>query len=322
MSATTATPPQTRSPAPAVLPPSARRHPRAEQIALGIFIVVPLLALAAAIPLAWDRGLSGVDIVLAVVAYAVTGHGITVGYHRLFTHRAFRAPRWLRIALAIAGSMAIEGPVAHWVADHRRHHAFSDQEGDPHSPWRYGTSTRALLKGMLHAHVGWLFNSELTNPERFAPDLLADADLVRVSRLFPVWVAVSLLLPALIGGLWTMSWVGALVAFFWASLVRVALLHHVTWSINSICHSTGERPFATRDRSTNVWPLAILAMGENWHNYHHADPTSARHGVERGQLDSSAALIALFERLGWAREVRWPSAERIAARRAQPLSAG
>jgi stearoyl-CoA desaturase (delta-9 desaturase) len=202
--------------------------------------------------------------------------------------------------------------VIQWVADHRRHHAFSDREGDPHSPWLFGTGPIALARGFWHAHMGWLYERDLTNRDRFAPDLVADQDLVRVDKLFPVWTVVSLLAPAALGGLITWSWWGALSAFFWAGIVRVAVLHHVTWSVNSICHMIGERPFAARDRSANFWPLAILSFGESWHNLHHADPTSARHGVQRGQIDISARTIWVFEKLGWAWNVRWPSPQRLA----------
>jgi len=290
------------------------RKARWEQYALAAFIGIPLAAVVAAIPVVWGWGIGWRDVVLAFLMYAVTGHGITAGFHRYFTHGSFKATRALRVGLAVAGSMAIEGPVIRWVADHRRHHAYSDRDGDPHSPWRYGETFGALCKGLFHAHVGWMFDVEQTNQRRFAPDLLADRDVVRISRQFPMWVLVSLLSPALIGGLWSMSWTGAATAFFWASLVRVAVLHHVTWSINSICHTWGEKPFKTRDRSVNVWWLAFLSMGESWHNLHHADPTCARHGVLRGQLDTSAEFIRIFERLGWASEVRWPSQERIEAR--------
>ncbi len=218
--------------------------------------------------------------------------------------------------------MAVEGPVTRWVADHRRHHAYSDKDGDPHSPWRYGETFGALSKGLWHAHIGWLFDIEQTDQERFAPDLLADRDVARVNRLFPLWVLLSLGLPPLVGGLWAQSWQGALTAFFWASLVRMAVLHHATWSINSICHAFGERPFKTRDRSANVWPLAFLSMGESWHNLHHADPTAARHGVDRWQFDSSAELIRGLEKLGLATDVRWPSRERLDARRVAPAGSG
>ena len=288
-----------------------------EQVALALFIGVPFVALVAAVPVAWGWGLGWRDVAIAVVMYAVAGHGITVCFHRYFTHGSFKARRPLRIALAVAGSLAIEGPVVRWVADHRKHHKFSDRDGDPHSPWRYGESLPALCKGLLFAHLGWLFDVEQTPQRQYAPDLLDDPDVVRVSRAFPALVAFSLLLPALVGGLWSWSWQGALSAFFWGSLVRIGLLHHVTWSINSICHAVGERPFKSRDRSGNVWWLAVLSMGESWHNLHHADPTSARHGVLRGQVDSSARLIAWLERLGWAYDVRWPSAARIAARRTE-----
>jgi len=282
-----------------------------EQVALYLFVIVPFVAVLAAVPVAWGWGLGWHDVVITAVFYIVSGLGITVGFHRYFTHGSFKAKRGLRIALALAGTLAIEGPVIRWVADHRRHHAFSDKEGDPHSPWRYGTSIRALAKGLFYAHVGWLFDVEQTNQERFAPDLLADSDLKRIDRAFPYIVAFSLLGPALVGGLWSMSWTGALTAYFWASLVRICVLHHVTWSINSVCHTIGEQPFAARDQSRNFWPLAIISFGESWHNLHHADPTSARHGVLKGQLDPSARVIRWFEQLGWAEGARWPSRERI-----------
>ncbi|MGZ4749854.1 MAG: acyl-CoA desaturase [Oryzihumus sp.] len=323
---TTATPTARTTPPTTPTPPAApaadqgeavapERKRGGEQVALALFIGIPFLALLAAAPVAWGWGLGWHDIVIALVMYAVAGHGITVGFHRHFTHGSFKANRGLKIALAVAGSLAIEGPVVRWVADHRRHHAFSDREGDPHSPWRYGETVPALAKGLWWAHTGWLFDVEQTPRSKYAPDLMADEDLQRVDRAFPWLVALSMLLPPLVGGLWSMSWQGALTAFFWASLVRVALLHHVTWSINSICHAMGERPFKSRDRSGNVWWLAVLSMGESWHNLHHADPTCARHGVEPGQVDSSARVIWAFEKLGWARDVRWPVAKRLDARR-------
>jgi stearoyl-CoA desaturase (delta-9 desaturase) len=291
-----------------------------EIVTLSAFVVVPFLALAAVVPAVWGWGLSWLDVGLAVGFYFFTLLGVTVGYHRYFTHGSFKAARPLRLFLAVAGSMAIQGPVVQWVADHRRHHAFSDREGDPHSPWRYGHDTRALLKGMYHAHLGWLFDRRKTNAERYAPDLLKDAALVRTSRMFVVWSFVSLVLPGIIGGLVTGSWAGAWTAFFWAGLVRIGLLHHVTWSINSVCHVMGNRPFMSRDRATNFWPLAILSGGESWHNLHHADPTCARHGVLRGQIDMSARVIWVFEKLGWAHSVKWPDPVRLAAKR-RPVEA-
>jgi stearoyl-CoA desaturase (delta-9 desaturase) len=284
----------------------------APHIAVYVFVVLPLLALVAAVPFAWGWGLTWVDVAIALVFYVVSGLGVTVGYHRYFTHGSFKAVRPLRIALALAGSMAMQGPVITWVADHRRHHAFSDKEGDPHSPWLFGTSPVALARGFWHSHMGWLFDRDKTNAQRFTPDLLADRDIVRVDRLFVLWSVLTLLLPAALGGLLTMSWWGMLTAFFWAGLVRVGLLHHVTWSINSICHMIGDQPFAARDHSRNVWPLAVLSFGESWHNLHHADPTCARHGVQRGQVDISARVIWAFEKLGWAHSVRWPTQRRLA----------
>ncbi|RSM80753.1 acyl-CoA desaturase [Kibdelosporangium aridum] len=289
---------------------------------LKMFLLVPFAALIAAVPLVWGWGMSLLDLVLASVLYVIATLGATVGYHRYFTHGAFKANRPLRIALAIAGSFAVQGSVIFWVASHRRHHAYADREGDPHSPWLFGTSPGALLKGFWHAHMGWMFSRDVTNYERFAPDLLRDKDIQMVHKLFGVWTASSLVLPALLGGLISWSWWGALTAFFWAGLVRIAFLHHVTWSVNSICHMVGSRPFASRDRAANFWPLAILSMGESWHNSHHADPTCARHGVLRGQIDISARTIWIFEKLGWAWDVRWPTAERLARKRVGAETAG
>ncbi|MBB6172009.1 stearoyl-CoA desaturase (delta-9 desaturase) [Nocardiopsis mwathae] len=282
---------------------------------LGVYIGLPILAVVAAVPFAWGWGLTWVDVSIFVVAYIISGLGITVGYHRYFTHGSFKANRPLRIALAVAGTLAIEGPVINWVADHRRHHKYADREGDPHSPWRFGSDWKALGKGLVYAQFGWLFASERTSVQRFCPDLLADKDVARISRLFLPIAGVSLFLPALIGGLVTMSWWGALTAFFWGALVRLFLLQHVTWAINSICHAFGEEHFEVRDKSRNVWWLAILSFGESWHNLHHSDPTCARHGVLKGQIDPSARVIWMFEKLGWAWNVRWPNESRLAAKR-------
>lgn len=293
-------------------------RPRWKHVALWVFTVGPLLAVALAVWLAAanGQGPSVLDVVLAVSFFAVTGHGVTVGFHRHLTHRSFAARRGVRIALTVAGSLAVEGPVIGWVADHRRHHAFSDRDGDPHSPWRYGDSLPALLRGLWWAHVGWLFEREQTSKERYAPDLLADPDIVRVDRAFPVLTALTVVSPALLG--WALSGgnlAAAWSALLWAGLVRIFVLHHVTYAINSICHVVGSRPFTTRDRATNVWPLAVLSFGESWHNAHHADPSCARHGVDPWQLDSSAALVRGMERLGWVSNVRWPDPQRVARRR-------
>lgn len=291
------------------------------RITIGVFVVVPLLAVLLAIPVAWGGWLSWVDVILAVAFYAITAIGITVGYHRYFTHGSFKAGRGVKIALGIMGSMALQGSVAQWVADHRKHHKFSDEVGDPHSPWRYGTSTGAVAKGLYYAHVGWLFDESQSPISKYAPDIQNDADLRAISRWFPAIVVGTLLLPAVLGGLITWSWMGALTAFFWATLIRVALVHHVTWSVNSICHVFGTRPFESRDQSTNVWWLAIPALGENWHSLHHAEPTAARHGVLKGQLDISALLIRSLERMSLVRDVRWPKPERVVAKLKDPSMA-
>lgn len=310
--ASTLAPPAPREPRPDLDP---KPKGRFEQALTLVYVAVPFLALLAAVPFAWGWGLTWLDIAIGAVMYVITGLGVTVGYHRHFTHGSFKAKRPLRIALAIAGSLSIEGDVVFWVAEHRRHHKYADQEGDPHSPWRFGEDWKALTKGLVYAHVGWLLGGERTSQRRFAPDLLADGAIRRISRTFLLWAGVSLLLPPLIGGLVTMSWWGALTAFFWASLVRLALLHHVTWSINSVCHTFGTEQFEVRDKSRNVWWLAVLSFGESWHNLHHADPTCARHGALKGQVDASARVIWLFEKLGWAYAVRWPDERRLAARR-------
>jgi len=249
-----------------------------------------------------------IDAAIAVPLYVISGLGITVGYHRCFTHGAFRAARPLRIALALAGSLAVEGSVASWVATHRRHHAHTDVVGDPHSPWRFGSKGFSLVRGFIWAHTGWLFARQGTNIDRFAADVQKDRDLARIDRLFPRMAIVSLVLPAALGFAITRSWSGALSGFIWGGLVRIFVLHHVTWSTNSICHMVGQRPFKTADQSRNYWPLALLSFGESWHNAHHAAPAWARHGVGRGQIDGSAFVIGLFERLGWVTHVRWPCA--------------
>ncbi|WP_026360627.1 acyl-CoA desaturase [Amycolatopsis nigrescens] len=303
----TATEARTRRPKPIIS--GLRSMP--EHVTVKVFVLLPLLAIAAAVPFAWGWGLSWLDVGIGAAFFVFTGLGVTAGYHRLFTHGSFKAKRPLRIGLAIAGNMAAQGPVTTWVADHRRHHAFSDRAGDPHSPWLFGTGPKALAKGFLHAHMGWLFERSVTNVERFAPDLQADRDIRIVDRLFPLWVVLTFVGPGVLGGLISWSVWGGVTAMFWAGFVRVGLLHHVTWSVNSICHMIGERPFTSRDKAANFWPLAIFSFGESWHNLHHADPTCARHGVLRGQIDISARLIWVFEKLGWATSVRWPTPARL-----------
>ncbi|HEY2574928.1 MAG TPA: acyl-CoA desaturase [Streptosporangiaceae bacterium] len=292
------------------------RAPPGHRVLIATFVALPLVALLTAVPFAWGWGLGWHDIVLALAFYLISGLGISMGFHRYFTHLSFKAKRPMRIALAVAGSLAFEGPLLNWVADHRRHHKYSDREGDPHSPWRFGDDWKALAKGFGFAHMGWLFQGNRTSQPKYCPDLLADPAIRRISRSFMIFATASLALPALAGGLWSMSLHGAITALFWAGLVRVALLQHVTWSINSVCHTFGREEFASRDKAKNVAWLAIASFGESWHNLHHADPTCARHGVLKGQIDISARLIWLCEKLGWVHDVRWPSEERLSAKRA------
>ena len=290
----------------------------------GLHLAVTLLILfgpvigviAAAISL-FGRWPTMLDIVLAVGFYAIAGHGVTAGYHRLFAHRSFRARRGVKIALCIAGSLAFEGAVIGWVANHRRHHAYTDRAGDPHSPHLGGARPWSRVRGALHSHVGWLLRTQSTDVKRWAPDLASDPDLVLIDRLFPLLCVISLGAPTLIGWAVTGTAAGALSAFVWAGLVRVFLLQHATFAVNSVCHIWGSRPFrtATTDRATNFAPLAVLSMGENWHNLHHSLPRSARHGVDQGQIDSTARLIRLLEQFGLISEVRWPSLQTLTARR-------
>jgi stearoyl-CoA desaturase (delta-9 desaturase) len=284
---------------------------RSEQVITATIVAIPFLVLVFGVIWFWGEGVHLRDLLLAVALYFLVGHGITVGFHRLLTHKAFVACRPLKLLLIGAGSMAFEGGPIGWVADHRRHHAFSDQPQDPHSPHRFGTGAGAQLRGLWHAHIGWLLRHARTSWARYAPDLVADRDVVVMNALFPVWCILSLAVPFWLGWLLGGGVAAALTALLWAGGVRILVLHHVTWSINSLCHTFGRRPFRTNDRSTNLALLAVVSMGESWHNGHHAFPRSARHGVMPGQWDSSARLIAGFERLGWAREVHWPRSDSI-----------
>jgi stearoyl-CoA desaturase (delta-9 desaturase) len=278
-----------------------------------LLVAGPVVGLALLLPFGWGRIIDTGDVVIAAVMYLFTGFGVAVGFHRLFAHHSFKANRVLKVVLAVAGSMALEGSIISWVAIHRRHHMFSDQPGDPHSPHRFGDGPVGTLKGFVWAHVGWLFASDPTDPKRFAPDLRRDRDLVVVDRLFPVLAVTSLAVPFALGWMLYGTLAGALTAFLWAGLVRMAVLHHVTWSINSVCHLTGRRPFTTTDQSANFAPLALVSFGESWHNFHHSAPASARHGALPHQIDIGARLIRLFEQAGWATKVRWPTPAQIEA---------
>ncbi|MDQ3962744.1 MAG: acyl-CoA desaturase [Actinomycetota bacterium] len=292
--------------------PLTRGQLRAQRMAVIILTIAPFAGMILAITLLWGRAVSAVDLALFGAMYVVSGLGITVGYHRLLTHRSFDTPKSVRATFAVCGSLAVEGSVISWVADHRRHHAFADKEGDPHSPHlEEREGLLGTIKGLWHAHIGWLTDEVRTEREKWAPDMLKDPMMVKIDRMFGRLTIVSLVLPAVIGLVVTQSWAGAVSAFFWGGLARVFLLHHVTWSVNSICHYFGRRPFETTDKSTNNWPLAIISFGESWHNNHHAFPTSAVHGIRKGQIDPGGMLIAALEKLKLAYNVHRPSQKQL-----------
>jgi stearoyl-CoA desaturase (Delta-9 desaturase) len=287
-----------------------------DRVANIVVMVVPLLLVGFAATLAWGGALRWPDVFVFVVCYALTGFGITVGFHRLFTHRSFKTSPAMRALLAALGSAAVEGPVIEWVANHRKHHQFSDMPGDPHSPHvDHGNGWRGALKGLYHAHVGWLFNDEpLADEERYAKDLLGDPVVRFVDRTFVLWVLAGLLVPFALGFALTGTLAGALTALLWGGAVRIFVLHHATFSINSLCHFFGRRQFATEDESRNVIWLALPTFGEAWHNNHHAFPTSARHGLRWWQLDPSAWLIGALEHVGLVWDVVRISPERELAK--------
>jgi stearoyl-CoA desaturase (delta-9 desaturase) len=280
---------------------------RAHKFSNLLGVVLPFVGLVAAIGLLWNTWVSWTDLALLAVGYVLTGVGITVGYHRLFTHRAFQTKQWMRWTFAILGSMAVEGPVLVWVADHRKHHQFSDVEGDPHSPHTgSGNGFVAAVKNLFHAHMGWLFvaegRAELT---KYVPDMLSERGMKQISKLFWMWLVVSLVVPAAIGYAISGTWQGALTALLWGGAIRIFLLHHVTFSINSVCHFWGRRRFKTPDHSRNVWLMSLISFGESWHNNHHAFPSSAFHGMQRFEaaLDPGGWVITGLEKLGLAWKV-------------------
>jgi stearoyl-CoA desaturase (delta-9 desaturase) len=296
--------------------PSERTLKLERRLAL-VVTVLPFLGAAIGIPLLWNRGVTALDLGLFFVFYVISGMGITVGFHRMLTHRSFETVKPVQVGLAIAGSMALQGPVIRWVADHRRHHAYADKPGDPHSPHlEEHEGVRGVLSGLWHAHTGWFFDSEKTNIKKFAPDLVADKAIRKVDKNFPLIALTSLFLPGIIGLAITRSWMGGLTALVWGGLARIFFLHHVTWSINSICHFYGTRPFKSKDLSTNNWAMALLSFGEGWHNTHHAFPTSYKHGLRKFDFDPSAWFISGLKMLGLARNVKKPTPQQMAAKRA------
>lgn len=263
-----------------------------------IVVVGPLVATVFAIMQLWQRAIHPLDIVLLLSMYAITAMGVTIGFHRMLTHRSFRPHPIIKFLFLVLGSMSLEGPAVQWAATHTRHHALADREGDPHSP----------VEGFFHAHIGWMFKDREADPEVYARHLLADPVVMFVSRTFFVWVGLSLLLPFLLGG-----WSGLL----WGGLVRLCLTHHVTWSVNSVCHTFGKREFETNDKSRNEWLVGLLAFGEGWHNNHHAFPRSAFHGMHWWQVDFSSYIIWTLERVGLVKEV-YRVTPAMRARRATP----
>ncbi len=281
-----------------------------------VMTVLPFVGAGLGIWGLWGSHIDGLDLGLMIAFYALTGLGITVGYHRLFTHRSFRAARPLKIALAIFGGMAVEGSVIQWCATHRRHHAYADQFGDPHSPHlAQSAGFKGVLQGLWHAHSGWLFGDEMTSEPEYVPDLLEDKDLIWIGAAFPWLTAATFVLPAMIGLVVTRSFGGMFSAFVWASLVRIMLLHHVTWSINSICHFYGREAYRARDESKNVWALSPVSFGESWHNNHHAFPWSARLGLGTWEVDVGWYAIKGLKALGLASDVKVPTAEQLEKRR-------
>jgi len=270
-------------------------------------VFLPFLGLAAAVYFLWGWGFSWAELGILLGMYLLTALGITVGFHRLFTHHSFETYRVVQFILAVLGSMALQGSLLKWVALHRRHHAHSDKPGDPHSPHLYGHGILGMLRGLWHAHVGWIFQADPPDLGRYVKDLRRSTALRVASALFPLWVLVGLLVPAILGGLLTLSWTGVWCGLAWGGLARIFLVHHVTWSVNSVCHFWGMRPFRSDDHSRNNFLFGILALGEGWHNTHHAFPTSARHGLRWWEIDVSYVVIRTLAWLHLAWNVKVPS---------------
>ncbi len=272
---------------------------RVDRISNLIAVIAPFVAVLVAIVLLWNKAVDAADLGIMVVMYVLTGVGITVGFHRLLTHRSFATYPWIERTFAVLGSLAVEGSVLDWVADHRKHHAFSDKDGDPHSPHvGHGTG----LRGLWHAHAGWLMETQgLSDWKRYAPDLYEDPAMRRIGKRFPLLVLVTLLLPTVAGFVLSgFTLVGALEGYLWGGLVRIFMVHHVTWSINSLCHVYGRKRFEVDDQSTNLAWLALPSLGESWHHNHHAFPRSAYHGLKPWEIDLSGLLISTMGRLGLA----------------------
>jgi len=284
-----------------------------------VVILVPLLGVAAAPFFVWGRGFGWTDLGLLLGMYFATVVGITVGFHRLFVHRSFETCTWVKFVFALLGSMAVQGSLFQWVGRHRQHHRHSDTPQDPHTPHHHGKGTIGLLKGFWHAHVGWFFEADPPDLARYVKDLAASPTLRFASALFPLWVALGLVIPGVLGGVITLSWAGAWTGMIWGGLVRIFLVHHVTWSVNSACHLWGMQPYGGADESRNNFLFGLLALGEGWHNTHHAFPTSARHGLRWWQIDMSYWVIRALAGLRLAWNIKLPS--RLAQERAERAAA-
>ncbi|MFY9265231.1 MAG: fatty acid desaturase [Solirubrobacterales bacterium] len=277
-------------------------------------VVLPFIGFLVAIVLLWGGAVDALDLGLFALMYFISAMGVTVGYHRLLTHRSFETRKQIRAALAIAGSMSVQGAPIHWVADHRKHHDFSDEIGDPHSPHTHGKpGWRGILGGWWHSHMGWLFSrDERASASRYARDLKSDPTIVWVDKHFFSWVLLGLAIPFVLGFALSGGEIGAaLTGMLWGGFVRIFLQHHATWSVNSICHMYGKQPFEVEDQSTNNWAVALVSMGEGWHHNHHAFPTSAKHGLLGRQFDPSYLFIKGLEKTGLAWNVRRPTDEQV-----------
>ena len=293
---------------------------RAHRISNLIGAIVPFIAFLAAIALLWNEYVGWHDLAVLALMYVLTGLGITVGYHRMLTHRSFQTYKPLEYLWAFLGSMAVQGPVIAWVADHRKHHAHTDEEGDPHSPHvGHGDGVLGALHGLWYAHMGWLFDAHgRADGEKYARDLVEDRGMTLMSRQFLSIVLIGLLIPAGLGYLLTGGTLkGAITGLIWGGLVRIFMLHHVTWSINSVCHFFGRRRFDVEDHSTNVFWLALPSFGESWHHNHHAFPRSAVHGLKWWEVDTSAMVIRAMKRL----HLAWNVVEITPERQAQKMAA-
>lgn len=278
-------------------------------------VVIPFLGVIVASVLLWQRGIGWVELSSLLIMYVVCTLGATVGFHRHFAHRSFQTSQPMRIILGITGSMAVQGPLLFWVATHRRHHNYSDQPGDPHSPNLHGDGVRGMLHGLWHSHLGWMFSREQTDWVHFAKDVMRDRTMFVIHRYYFVWVFLGLALPAAFAGLVTGTWWGAWQGFLWGGLVRIFLLNHSSWCVGSVCHMFGTRPFQTHDHSANNYPVALLTFGEGLQNNHHAFPSSFAHAVKWWEPDFSALFIRLLQFSGLIWDVKSPTKRAIAEAR-------